>query len=220
MNVRDTFNRSAAGYDARRRQLIPCFDAFYGTAARLLPPDPLRVLDLGAGTGLLAAAVRECRPAARIELLDVAEDMLSVARQRFAGDANVVFHTGDYATESLGGPYDAVVSALSIHHLENDDKRTLFRHIHAALAPGGRFINADQVAGPTPALDARYDEIWVTDIRALGIDDEQLAASRQRQTHDRLAPLDSQLGWLREAGFREVDCIFKSWGFVVYTGVA
>jgi tRNA (cmo5U34)-methyltransferase len=53
---------------------VPQFDLFYGTAVRALGPlaeGPLkRVLDLGAGTGLLTAAVAETYPDARFELLD------------------------------------------------------------------------------------------------------------------------------------------------------
>ncbi|MBP2230699.1 tRNA (cmo5U34)-methyltransferase [Azospirillum agricola] len=222
MSIRDSFNSAAERYDGVRRVLIPCFDDFYGTAVDLLgEPDgrPLRILDLGAGTGLLAAAIRRRFPAAVLTLLDVAEDMLSVARQRFAGDGNVDFRVADYGAGDLGGPYDAVVSALSIHHLEHPAKRALFGRAFAALAPGGRFVNADQAQGPTPALDARYDATWVRQVHAGGVNEADFAAARRRQAFDRMAPLADQLRWLDEAGFAEVDCVFKSWSFVVYTGV-
>lgn len=222
MSIRESFNSAAARYDGVRRMLIPCFDDFYGSAAALLGEAgdrPLRVLDLGAGTGLLAAALRDRMPAARITLLDVAEDMLSVARQRFDGDDGVTFHVADYGTDDLGGPYDAVVSALSIHHLEHPAKQALFRRVFAALAPGGRFVNADQAQGPTPALAARYDAVWVEQVHARGVSEADFAAARRRQSFDRMAPLTDQLRWLGEAGFAEVDCVYKNWSFVVYTGV-
>lgn len=220
MTIRESFNAAAPRYDALRRKLIPCFEDFYGTAVRLLPENPQRVLDLGAGTGLLSAAVRARFLQARLDLVDLAEDMLAVARERFAGDAGVTFRVADYGREDLGGPYDAVVSALSIHHLEHDGKQALFRRIAKALKPGGRFINADQALGSTPALEDWYKESWEADIRALGIGDVELGAARHRQTHDRLAPLFSQLQWLSEAGFVDVDCVYKNWSFVVYTGIA
>ncbi len=216
MTVRESFNRAAPRYDALRRTLIPCFDDFYGTAVDLLE-SPRRVLDLGAGTGLMAAFVRERFPDAHLTLLDVAEDMLKVARERFAGDERVAFRIGDYAGAALGGPYDAIVSALSIHHLEHPDKRALFGRLFTALAPGGRFVNADQVEGETPAIDALHKDMWLRQIRARGIGEEELAAARQRQTHDRMAPLDDQLGWLREAGFVDAHCAYKSWNFVVFS---
>lgn len=225
MGIAESFNRGAPDYDGLRRTLIPCFDDFYGTAAALLDlldrpaGRPLRILDLGAGTGLLASLVRKRFPDAELVLLDVAEDMLKVARQRFAGDDGVVYRTGSYAEGNLGGPYDAIVSALSIHHLEHPDKAALFRRCFAALAPGGRFVNADQAQGPTPTLDALYDSTWVAQVHARGVGAAEFAAARQRQSFDRMARLDDQLRWLGEAGFGEVDCVYKNWSFVVYTGV-
>lgn len=225
MGIAESFNQAAPDYDGLRRILIPCFDEFYATASALLdlpdggPGRPLRVLDLGAGTGLLASFIRKRIPDAQITLLDVADDMLKVARQRFAGDEAVAYRTGNYEEGDLGGPYDAIVSALSIHHLEHPAKAALFRRCFAALTPGGRFVNADQAQGPTPALDARYDSVWVEQVHARGVAADDFAAARRRQSFDRLARLDDQLRWLGEAGFAEVDCVYKNWSFVVYTGV-
>ena len=54
--------------------------------------------------------------------------------------------------------------------------------------------------------------------RSVPISDE-IAAAEARMVHDRCATLDYQLRWLRDAGFAEVDCAFKSWRFAVYSGV-
>lgn len=226
--ISQSFDRGAADYDGLRRKFIPCFDAFYGTALDLLGDRAgpgARVLDLGAGTGLLSALLLDRYPDVHLTLVDISEGMLAQARRRFAGlpADRVAYRVADYAAGPLRqpdeAPFDAVVSGLSIHHLENPAKRALFQRVFAALRPGGVFVNADQVAGRTPEIDAWYDAVWVRRITELGITDEQLAAARERQTHDRLAPLDDQLGWLSEAGFAPADCVFKSWAFVVYTGV-
>ncbi|HYD31731.1 MAG TPA: class I SAM-dependent methyltransferase [Azospirillaceae bacterium] len=223
MSIKDSFDSHAVEYDALRRKFIPCFDGFYGTALDLvghLAGQGARVLDLGAGTGLMSAMILERLPDARLTLVDISDGMLDMARRRF-GD-RVGYRIADYAAAPLRAdgepPFDAVVSALSIHHLEQADKRALFARVFEALAPGGVFVNADQVAGPTPELDAWYDAAWVRQIRANGITERQLAEARDRQRHDRLAPLADQLRWLAEAGFTRVDGVFKSWGFVVYAG--
>ena len=220
MDVKQTFDGAAASYDALRRRLIPCFDGFYGAAVDLAATAPgaaPRVLDLGAGTGLLAEQVLRRLPAARLTLLDFSEPMLAQARARFAGGrAEVALRLGDHAAAELGGPWDAIVSALSIHHLPDPEKRRLCARAFAALAPGGIFVNADNVTAEDPAVQARDRAAWVAAIRASGVGEAELAAAIERTKVDVLAPLGAQLAWLREVGFAEVDCVYKWRQFAVF----
>ena len=110
-------------------------------------------------------------------------------------------------------------SALAIHHLEDDGKRRLFRTIHAALKPGGVFVNAEQIAGATPATDRRYHENWLRRVRELGVSEADLAAALGRMKLDRCATVEAQFAWLREAGFAEVDCPYKDGMFAVITAI-
>lgn len=220
--VAAAFDAASNDYDAPRRCLIPCFEPLYGTAIELIaewgPQPGIRALDLGAGTGLLAAMVRRAFSGMRFDLVDIAPAMLERARQRFAGESGISIAVADYATAELGGPYDLVVSALSIHHLDDGAKRGLFARVLAALRPGGLFVNVEQVLAPTPLLEARAHDRWRAQALALGASEAALAAAEARMAHDRCATLENQLGWLRAAGFAEVDCAFKSWRFAVYSG--
>jgi SAM-dependent methyltransferase len=121
--------------------------------------------------------------------------------------------TLDYAREALPGRYDLVASALSIHHLEDDEKQSLFRLLFDVLEPGGAFVNADQVAGPTPALTRQYLTSWRRHARAAGASDDELRGGEERMQADRPASLEHQLDWLRAAGFRDVDCFYKHFMF-------
>jgi SAM-dependent methyltransferase len=216
------FTRHARAYDAMRRGFIPCFDRFYGTALDLVGElsgaQPLGVLDLGAGTGLFAALLLERMPDARITCLDASEGMLDEARTRFAGDDRVDFALADMASADLDGPWDVVMSALAIHHLEHEAKKALFARIRNALSPGGLFVNAEQVLGPTPALEERYALRWLADVRAAGVPEGEIDKARDRMRFDRCASIEDQLAWMRAAGFRDVDCSFKSWRFAVLSG--
>ena len=222
MNVGSSFDATASTYDRSRRQLIPSFDDFYRAAVELAPfgrHDAIDVLDLGAGTGLMAAFFAETFPSARLTLVDVAGEMLDLARERFASDpARFTYAVMDYASSDLPSAFDVVVSCLSIHHLEDDAKMALFRRVRAALRPGGVFINADQVLGATPAVEERNHAAWLAAVRRLGVSDEDLAAAQERQKHDRPSTLVDQLHWLEEAGFADVDCAYKSGMFAVYGG--
>ena len=213
-----TFDAHAAAYEAPRRRLIPPFDAFYGTAVdalTMLPAPPRRVLDLGAGTGLLSARVAAAYPDAEYVLVDGAPAMLAQAEQALTATYNITIHVADLADPLPEGEFDAVVSALAIHHLDDDGKRALFARVRAALPPGGMFVNAEQVAGPHPCFDRRYRAWHEAAARAAGSDDAEWAGALERMSHDRCTDVESQLRWLREAGFDAADCLFKDHRFAV-----
>ncbi|TAK62019.1 MAG: class I SAM-dependent methyltransferase, partial [Dehalococcoidia bacterium] len=107
MNVGSSFDSTASIYDRSRRQLIPCFDDFYRAALELVPlgpDDAIDILDLGAGTGLMAAFLADAFPRARLTLVDVAAEMLDRARERFSSDgARFTYAVLDYAAGKLPG---------------------------------------------------------------------------------------------------------------------
>lgn len=219
-SAQTVFERTAATYDASRAKLIPPYERFYGTTVELLPFEreaEIRVLDLGAGTGLLSAFVKERFPNARLKLVDVAEAMLQRARRRLGNDG-VEYAVLDYGSEAIAGEWEAIVSALSIHHLEDEAKRNLFRRIHAALVPGGVFVNAEQVAGPTAELTRRYHEQWLKQIRERGATEQEIADAEYRMQADRCSSAEDQLMWMRGAGFADADCWLKAGRFAVMSG--
>ena len=222
MSVGVLFGAGARDYDRARRQLVPNFDDFYGAVFDSLTFEedrPLRVLDLGAGTGLLSAMVAERFPNARITLTDISEEMLEVSRRRFSADPTCFdFRAMDYAGEEGWGEYEIIVSALSIHHLEDSDKRRIFRKAYESLLPGGAFINADQVLGAKPEIEERCHEYWLRQARGSSVAEADLNAALERMKEDKSATLASQLVWLIEAGFNPVDCVYKDHQFAVYGG--
>lgn len=222
MSIQEIFNRSADKYDNDRRQLIPCFDDFYTIPLEVIAfhqDRELRVLDLGAGTGLLSARVAECYPRAQLTLVDFSPAMLLIAEKRFAdsGADRVQFQVFDYAQEPLRGTYDLIISALSIHHLEDSAKASLFQKIYTALEPGGLFINADQVQGENAVAEKIYTRTWLRKVRENGISEASLHEARARMKEDRMSPLSSQLTWLMQAEFIDVSVWYQYYSFVVYS---
>ncbi len=173
----------------------------------VLPAATGRVLDLGTGDGRLLALLAEALPGLEGVGLDSSEPMLAAAAERFAGDGRFDLIAHDLACPLPDlGPFDAVVSSLAIHHLEHDRKRALYGEAFAALAPGGTFANLEHVASPTRALHLEF-------FAAIG---EPLECE---DPSDRLLDVETQLGWLRDIGFGEVDCHWKWRELALLAGV-
>jgi tRNA (cmo5U34)-methyltransferase len=221
MTVKRVFDAGAEAYDGQRRKVIPCFDDFYGTAVDLIPFDPserFTVLDLGAGTGLLTALILKRFPRAEPTVLDFSEKMLEKARERFQRQGQVRFVALNYADSPLPGDFHLVVSAMSIHHLFDSEKRRLFNRIYNALSAGGYFIHAELVRGTTDFSEAVYRRVWLDHLKETDLAEHERSAILDRMTYDRTAALEAQLSWLREAGFVDIDCYYKYHPFAVYAG--
>jgi tRNA (cmo5U34)-methyltransferase len=219
--IKKAFDETASRYDAQRRWIIPEMDDYYNAAVWAAECTNSRpaILDIGAGTGLLSALIIRKYPGASLTLIDLSESMLSMAKERFARRKEVRYITGDYSSVDFAGRYDLICSALSLHHLEQEDKRRLYKKIFDTLHPGGIFVNADQVLGETPAINRHYMAYWDEFLEPcpLSSEDKKQVLFR-RDTFDRNEKLSVQLAWMQDCGFTSIDVVYKNRQFVVFTG--
>jgi tRNA (cmo5U34)-methyltransferase len=169
------------------------------TLLEFVPKTARRILDLGTGDGRLLALVKsELAPTeTKSVAIDFSPAMLEAAGKRFAEDSSVTIvpHNLDDPLPTLD-QFDAVVSCFAIHHLVHERKRELYREIHGLLNPGGVFCNLDHVASPTQRLHQEF-------LHHIGYTVETEDPS------NKLLDLDTQLQWLREIGFVDMDCHWK-----------
>lgn len=179
----------------RRADSIPHRVEGEATLLEFLPEETHRILDLGSGGGRLLSLVRACRPSAQFVALDFSPAMLETLSAQFAGDPSIaiVAHDLEKTLPELGR-FDAVVSSFAIHHVPHARKRSLYSEIFEVLVPGGVFCNLEHVASATPALHRSF-------LKAIACDEEDPS--------NKLLDLETQLAWLREIGFAEVDCHWK-----------
>ena len=173
-----------------------------------IPPEAGRILDLGTGDGRVIDLLRAERPQLSAIGLDVSAPMLGAAADRLRGAPRIelVEHDLSVPLPALGR-FDAIVSSFAIHHLEHERKHSLYAEVFDLLDSGGVFANLEHVASPTERLHLAF-------LEAIGepIEDEDPS--------DRLLDIETQLGWLRELGFTDVDCSWKWREIAVLTGIA
>ena len=190
----------------------------------------LRVLDLGAGTGNTMARIRQAFPSSSVVGLDGSPHMLDLARKRFLKDRRATFIEKDFGARDWMkglGSFDAVVTMGAVHHLDAAGKRRLFEQVFEMLNKGGVFICGDPLKGSSDILERVYENAWVRLIqRNLSHSGKEVALEAIRSRHRQVqkeegdipSPLEDQLGWLKRAGFQQVDCYWKNFGFAVFGG--
>ena len=178
-----------------------------GALLEQVPIEARRVLDLGTGDGRVLGLLEERRPGLSGVGVDASAPMLEAAGERFRDNPGIELVEHDLS-ERLPplGTFDAVDSSFAIHHLEHHRKRALYGEILEALVPGGVFVNLEHVASSTERLHVAFFE-------AIGesLEDEDPS--------DRLLDVETQLSWLRELGFEDVDCFWKWREMAVLAGV-
>lgn len=222
MSIEVQFNLIAEEYDCNRRKFIPCFDDFYVNSTEFIVSNiekPKRILDLGAGTGLLSSFWYKYCPDSEYVLVDIAGDMLNVARKRFAGIDCVYCRILDYSKELPKEDFDVIISALSIHHLDNTDKIKLFERIYNKLPDGGLFVNYDQFCAGHSEINKWFDSYWENQLSSSGLKDDDINLWKERRKLDRECSVEEELQMLRNVGFKIVKCIYSYQKFSVVMAI-
>ncbi len=225
----------AAAFLNERSLLIPDRQRQLEVVLRVLrfaSGPPRRVLDLGCGDAILLAAVLEAYPDATGVAVDFSPLMLEQARARLAPfGARATTVEADLGAPSwlaqATGPFDAVVSGFAIHHLPHERKRELYREVFGLLNEGGTFLNSEHVASSTPRVEQMFDDAMSEHLwqrrreRGEAVTREEVGRAfleRPDRAANILAPVEDQCRWLRELGFRDVDCFWKYFELAIFGG--
>jgi len=222
-DVRQHFEDEAREFDRIIVTLIPEYPRMVEALVAAIPFDHsthVRVIDLGCGTGTVAACVLDSFPKAQVTCLDLAENMVAMAKTKLARHPLVNYVVSDFNAFAFDGKFDVVVSSLALHHLVTDeDKRNFYRRIYNTLASGGVFYNADVVLGSNDFLQDLYMKQWRNFMsRNVSEDEIEHKWIPKYQAEDRPAKLMDQLEWMAEIGFADVDVVWKYYNFAVYGG--
>jgi len=201
-----TSNQHAREY-LERADLISHRSEGESALLEFIPRGTRRILDLGTGDGRLLALVRKQHPATEAVAIDFSPAMLDEARKRFSGDptVTVVEHNLDALLPGLG-KFEAVISSFAIHHLMHERKKELYAEVYRLLNTGGVFCNLEHVSSASERLHEEF-------LLRIGFTVETEDPS------NKLLDFETQLGWLREIGYADVDCHWKWRELALLVGV-
>jgi tRNA (cmo5U34)-methyltransferase len=160
------------------RSEIPSYDELQAkVAAATSAVNARKILDLGSGTGITAQHVLSKHPDASLIGIDASHGMLTHARELLP---DATFLVRGIEDPLPSGPFELVVSAFAIHHLDAAGKAALFRRVASVLLPGGRFVYCDVVVAHHPVA------------RPVPLEDNV----------DMPSTVDDQVDWLAKAGLQ------------------
>lgn len=204
-------------YDSRIRTFVPHYEDLVQTAGhslRLVTRPRPTIVDLGVGTGALAAACLSARPDAALVGIDADPGMLKAAAVRLATHQRVDLIEGDFLRTEIPA-CDAIVACISLHHVRTAEaKKAFYARCHAALRRPGILVTADCFPGAEPAVAAEHREAWLTHLEKAYTRPEAEAHLLSWADEDTYFSLDTELAWLAEAGFRP-EVLWRRDGFAV-----
>ncbi len=209
-------------YDRRIRSFIPHYEEMLGATAGavgLCRGRAPAIVDLGIGTGALAARCLTVAPRARIHGIDADPEMLAVAARRLGGKSRRHrFVSGDFARLPIP-KCDAIVATLALHHVHSvPAKRRLYRRCYAALRKGGVLASGDAFLSQAPAFQRAEMAAWRAHMRRWYSAREVSAFFAAWAREDRYLPLALEMELLESVGFR-VDVPWRRAPFGVVVGV-
>jgi tRNA (cmo5U34)-methyltransferase len=192
-------------------------------AIELGPMNP-KIIDLGCGLGDVTAEIIKLKPDVNVLMLDFSDEMIKRSSERFRDNKNITAIKQDLnqgildITEDRG--FDAVLSCFAIHHIEFENRIKLYSDIHSILKEQGLFINGDLFKEDSPIIDqwefANHISSMVVQLREkLGQEwtFDELKLNRLENSlkmGDKPGMLWEMFHDMKAAGFRYVDCLWKS----------
>jgi len=217
MSVASHLGIDVAEYDARIRTFIPDYEALIDAGAAAVPRSARTIVDLGTGTGALAARCLQRARRARLHGIDADAGMLAIAAQRLAAarpPARAAFVTGNFLRAPIP-PCDAVVASFALHHVRTRAaKLRLYQRVRSALARGGVLVSVDCNPSRDPAEARAQREAWTAHLRRSYPRRQADGFLHAWSKEDVYVPLEAEVGLLERAGFR-VDVRWRHGSFAV-----
>jgi tRNA (cmo5U34)-methyltransferase len=221
--IKNHFNSDIVDYDACCSKVVPKNDEIHNVIVDSIPFDKksrIKVLDLGVGTGLGALKILNEFPNSQLTGIDFSSKMISRARERLKiFGSRIKLIEADFNKIDFPEKYDVIVSAIAIHNSNEINQKKLMSRIFNHLKDNGCFLNGDFAKTKTEFLNKKLDESYKEYLRNNLRGEELKVWLRHAFKEDKPIALEDQLLWMKEVGFREIECIWRYQNLAIYYGL-
>ena len=204
-------------YDARIRTFIPHYEALLAAGANAVPRGARAIVDLGTGTGALAARCLKRAPRAALHGIDADAAMLAMAARRLGSPSRglrTTFRAGNFLRAPIPR-CDAVVASFALHHVRTRAaKLRLYARIRSALGRRGVLVSVDCHPTRDRAAARAERDAWLAHLRRSYSRREAQGFLHAWSKEDVYVPLESEVRMLERAGFR-VAVVWRRDAFAV-----
>ncbi len=223
LKIKEHFEKEAAVFDKFFFKVMPHYEEMTQGLANALPftkNEKLKIIDLGCGTGNLSRKIIKAYPNAQITCIDMAENMLKMAKVKLGANSNVKFWLGDVRNFDYAKKYDAIVASMVLHHVEGKEKPKLYHKIYNSLIKGGSFFNIDIFVSANSHLQKMYMDKWKTFMKANGLAVHKTNDMIKRhEREDRPVVFKDEIAIMHQVGFKNIDIVLKYYNFALYGAI-
>ena len=113
---------------------------------KFIPNSAIKILDLGAGTGLELEFIFDKNKNAEVDCVDISQGMLDKLKEKYRNFRINIFCQDYFKFNFQPEKYDAVLSIMSFHHFSDIEKEKLYQLIFSTLTVDGVFVCSDYCA--------------------------------------------------------------------------
>lgn len=221
--IKKHFNSKEIDYDICANNVVPRNEELHDIIVNTIHHNrnsKIKILDLGIGTGLGAWKILTEFPNAYLTGIDFSSKMLKRCKERLAiFKKRVLLIEADFNKIDFPEKYDAIISAVTIHNSKIEQQNKLIFKVHESLNNNGIFINGDFIKGNNERVNIKLKEFYENYLREKLKGIELKKWLHHAFEEDKPTELETQLNWLRETKFREIECVWKYMNLAVYYGI-
>ncbi len=221
INIQEHFAKQASDYEALMTRLVPQYLEQHKIISDLLPSDKsknYRVLDLGCGNGVLSEIVLKKLPNSHIVGFDITNEMLDAYEQKISKyTKSYELIQGDYKVNSIGESYDIILTGMTLHHLNWDDRKLFYQNLFNSANQNAIYISNDIIIDEDTNVREHQYLLWKQFMQDQGEDPEFWYEKHIEKDFPII--LSNHFNWLKEAGFQQSACYWRMYNFAITRAV-